>query len=95
MFNRTNVSIGNTVTKRGAPWLLLAFIALLAGKYTIAPTLPWWLVWLPIYFIPAAILALLGAGAAGIILWFLLKLLVHALRWLKDAALRPCTGART
>lgn len=42
------MSSKNTIVAPTAPWLFLAFITLLTLKYTAYPTIPWWLISLPI-----------------------------------------------
>lgn len=56
-----------------APWLFLAFITLLALKYTAYPTIPWWLVSLPIVFPLVVVGALFGV-------MFLIAVLSDALK---------------
>lgn len=90
MLNRTEVSIDNTVTRNGAPWLILATVALLVGKYTILPALPWWLVFLPIYVVPAIIIAVLLAVLTGWLTWQLLKGLWKLGVFLKNQCIRGC-----
>lgn len=57
-------SQATTVVRKGAPWALILTSGLMAAKFTVAPTIPYWVAFLPLYPV-LLVLGLMAVIAIG------------------------------